>query len=67
MLREDKEVLKTCVILVLLALLITTIFMVEVDESRISKLEKENEELYRKLFIGQGAPTDDKQIQDYSE
>ena len=67
MLREDKEVLKTCVILVLLGLLITTFFFIEIEESRVTKLGKENEELYRKLFIGQGVLTDDEQIQDNSE
>ena len=67
MLREDKEVLKTCVILVLLGLLITAFFMIEIQESRVTKLGKENEELYKELFIGQGDLTNEKQIQDNSE
>jgi hypothetical protein len=67
MLKEDKEVLKTCSIIVLLGFLVTALFMLEVEESRIKTFRTNNEELQREIFIWQGVPTNDKQIQDNSE
>lgn len=67
MLREDKEVLKTCVIIALSALLISVLFVVEGQSSMIRILRKENESLNKKVIYWQGALNNDKQIQDNSK
>jgi Tfp pilus assembly protein FimT len=67
MLKEDKEVFKTCVILALLAVLVTAFFMIEVEESRIKRLQTHAEELQREIFLGQGVLRNDEQIQDNSQ
>ena len=67
MLKEDKEVLKTCAILVLSSIVITGMVYMTSVRSENNVLRLENTELSKEVYICQGGTTHDEQVQNNCE
>lgn len=65
--KEDKEVLKTCAILVLISLVVTLTVYVASLRAESNILKYENTELNKEVYVCQGGTKNDEQVQNNSE